>query len=260
MGQENGPASPESRSNPESLAAIALSAAVAVITDSLVETVTDLSLGWRIVVILVLAIAVATGYYLRKHPKQIFLSRLAVNVMTALFAVTIILILLAAVILGLSLGTVAFLVGWLVCMMLLFRIARTLPPAHALPKFLLTIVGAASLGAGLSIGGGPVIGFTAQRSVQLSIDNRCNTALIYDQLQLNVPAHGVQTIAIPAVAMTVEREGGQVVVRGAYDREFRLANPQNATLTFDGKAIGPAMSQTFNLWEQQQHQLIVACP
>ncbi len=181
------------------------------IIDLIVDMFTGLSDSAKMMVIVGLGVVYSGAELAGKRPKRFRISNRAKNLMTVAFLIAVLLILIAAVILGLSLLTTAFLVGWTILMAFTLRFAQGIPEGNVVPKVALTRIAAFTLGAALSIGGAPVVDQLMEGPAHLTIENNCDQHLGYDPLDISISPGGSQTLEVPGVTLTVEHRGDRIL-------------------------------------------------
>lgn len=228
------------------------------VADIVVKTITGLPMPWRALVIVILGIFYGAFELARRRPGQIAISRRTANLMTIALVVAIILIGAGALILALGLVAVIFLIGWLILMIIFIRVARSLPVTSVVPKSILMGVAMVSLGAALSMGGGPVVEFVTGGPVRrLVIHNNCSIPFAVPALNIDVPANGSQTMPVPAVSVTIRREQEKICV-GTTLEEYCFYS-YDADITLNGQPIRSGDSLSINLQEQEEHSLVITC-
>jgi hypothetical protein len=228
------------------------------IVDIIVRIISDLPPAWRVLIVVTLGVIYLVFDLARRRPKQVTVSRRAANLMTIALVVAIILVGAASLILGLTVASIVFLIGWLILMIVFIRFAQSLPAISVVPQSVLRGVAAVSLGAALSIGGGTVADLAIRGPVQLTIHNYCPTPLVYEPLGIEVAAYGSQTIEVLPVTVIVRREESRIFVR-AFGLELPFVLPENVDVSFDGRLIEPRAPLRVNLREREAHELIITC-
>lgn len=163
----------------------------------------------------------------------------------------------AAFILGLSMTVVAFLIGWLILMIIVTRIAKALPATSVGIKTVLMGVVAVSLGAAFAMGGGPIVEFVTGGPAQLTVHNNCPDPLLV--IGDEVPANDSRTLSVPAVNFTVEQLDGEICVRSGFGLKSCFNVRENTEIIFDGQKISSGESTSINLGAQGEHELIITC-
>jgi len=228
------------------------------IVDIIVGAISDLPPVWRVVIIIILGIIYSLLDLTRRRPEQIPISRRAASLMTIALIVAIILVGVAALILGLTVSSIVFLIGWLILMIIFIRIARALPLTRLALRSILGGIAAVSLGAALSMGGGTVLGFVTQGPVQLTIHNDCPTPMLYEPLGIDIPPHRSQTIEVPPMIVTVGQEDDQVFLR-LFGLQLPFDLPENVEVIFDGQLIEPGIPLRADLRKRERHELLIIC-
>lgn len=250
------------------------------ITDSILDSITELGLTQRAMIISGIAITYAVFYITRKRskykqeklkiekskgPKELkeaeegalrgTLSRRVTVLLLVGFIAAIVLVCAASLILGFTLERIFLLVGWLF-LLILFVLSGTFFSVDV--ALLLRGIAAVSLGGALSIGGVPTYGFLTAEPVDLTIQNNCSEPVIYELLDINVPAFTTQTVELKPLTVTFTREGDFVYVY-ALCQTVPYHVPEDAFVSFDGQVIRPGEPLTVDLGKQKVHEFFIQC-
>ena len=234
---------------------------ISAVLEVLLSSIKSLPPEQRMLIIVVLGF-MYTLMTRRSGQRGLTVSRRATIVLTVLFILAIILISLAYLILNLDPVQTLVLVVWLVLMMAVLFISRTLPDSQVFLKSLLANLAAFSLGAGLAIGGAPVIKLVLSVAglapTFLIIQNNCSDPLTDESWGLNVQAYGSQAVPVPAISFTLEREKGVLVAR-AVQRKASIPLGDCVDLRIDGKTLEPGNPITLDFQDGMNHTIIKDC-
>jgi hypothetical protein len=171
-------------------------------------------------------------------------------------------VLLAYLILNLDPVQALKLVVWLILMVAVLYVSRMLPDSQVFLKSLLANLAAFSLGAGIAIGGAPVIKLVISLAglapTFLIIQNNCSDAITDESWGLNVQAFGSKAVPVPAISFTLEREKG-VLVAKALQREANIPLSDCVDLSIDGKTLQPGNSVSLDFQDERNHTVIKEC-
>lgn len=247
------------------------------ITDSILDSISDLGLMQRVLTITGIGIIYGLLYVKRKRSKKNkyeqkklevpanpgnptnpkdTVSRRVTAALIVGFLIAIILVGAASLILGLPHGMIIQLMGWLL-LMVIFVLSGNFLPSRKMALFLRAIA-AVSLGGALSIGGVPTYEFVTAEPVELTIQNYCSDTIVYDLLDIEVLGNTVETVKLKPVTVTFTRDENFVYVY-AFCRKVPYSVPEDALVSFNGQEIGVGDSLTIDLSEQEQHTLIIQC-
>ncbi|KYK34974.1 MAG: hypothetical protein HXS46_01810 [Theionarchaea archaeon] len=248
------------------------------ITDSILDSIGDLELNERVLIIIGMGIIYGLLYTKRKSSKKSkyeqkklevpanpgklekdTTSRRVTVVLLIGFIIAIVLVGAASLILGLTRRMILQLMGWLVLMIVFVLSGNFLSSARM--AFYLRAVAAVSLGGALSIGGVPTYEFITAGPVELTIENYCSDPIVYDVYGLahiEVPGNAVRTVELKPVTVTFTRDENFVFVY-AFCRTVPYAVPEDALVSFDGQEIKPGESLTVHLSGPEPHKLVVEC-
>ncbi len=250
------------------------------ITDSILDSITELDLTQRVIIISSIAIIYAVFYMTwkrskykqvklkieeSKKPKELkesekgflkgILSRRVTVLLLVGFIVAIVLVCAASIVLGFTVERIFLLVGWLLLMIIFVLSGAFFSVDVAL---LLRGIAAVSLGGALSIGSVPTYGFLTAEPVELTIQNGCSTPLVYELLNINVSGFTTQTVELKPLTVTFTREGDFVFVY-ALCQTVPYYVPKDAFVSFDGQVIKPGESLTVDLGKQKVHEFFIKC-
>lgn len=247
------------------------------ITDSILDSVTELGMSERILVVTGMGVLYAVLYVSRKKSKKpkykqeklkvpeagkkesepkSYISRKVTRVLILGLVIAIVLVGFASAVLGVAVRVIIQLVGWLVLMMLFIFSGNF--AANVNTALFLRGIAAVSLGGALSIGGVPTYEFFTAEPVELTIQNYCSTPIVYDLLNIEVPGNTVQTVMLKPLVVTFTREGNHVYVY-ALCHTVMYSVPEDAFVSFNGQVIRPGDSLTVDLSEQKQHEFFIKC-
>ena len=235
---------------------------ISTIADVLVSSVKSLPPDQRMLLIVILGFMYTLITSRSEGQRGLTVSRRAMLVLTVLFILAIILVLLAYLILNLDPMQALKLVVWLILMMAVLYISRTLPDSQVFLKSLLANLAAFSLGAGIAIGGMPVIklvlSLAGAAPTFLIIQNNCSDPIINESWGLDVQAFGSEAVPVPAVSFTLERGEG-VLVAKALQRQADIPLGDCIDLRIDGKALQPGGSVGLDFQDGRNHTIIKDC-
>ena len=235
---------------------------ISAIAEVLVSSIKSLPLDQRMLIIVVLGFLYTIITSRREGQRGLTVSRRATIVLTILFILAIILILLAYLILNLDPVQALKLVVWLILMMAVLFISRMLPNSQVFLKSLLANIAAFSLGAGIAIGGLPVIKLVLSLAglapTFLIIQNNCTDPIINDSWGLDVQAFGTEAVPVPALSFTLERETGALMAK-ALQRQANIPLSDCVDLRIDGQALKPGNSVSLDFQDGRNHTVIKDC-
>lgn len=235
---------------------------ISAVLEVLLSSIKSLPPEQRMLIIVVLGFMYTLMTRRSVSSRGLTVSRRATIVLTVLFILALILISLAYLILNLDPVQTLVLVVWLVLMMAVLFISRTLPDSQVFLKSLLANLAAFSLGAGLAIGGAPVIKLVLSVAglapAFLIIQNNCSDPLTDESWGLNVQAYGSQAVPVPAISFTLEREKGVLVAR-AVQRKASIPLGDCVDLRIDGKTLEPGNQITMDFQDGMNHTIIKDC-
>lgn len=243
----------------ESVKSTLLPVILGLIINLIVDIFSTLSDSYKMAVIVGLGIVYSGTEIASKRPKRFGISPRAKTLMTLAFIIAVLLILVAAAILGLSLAATAFLVGWTVLMAFALRFAQSIPEGSVVPKLALTRIAAFTLGAALSIGGAPVVDQILEGPAHLTIENNCNQYLEYDLMGVSISPGGSQTLEIPGIAVTVENKEDSISVSGPYGQKVDFPTREGVDIIIDGQTLRPGDSRRIDLGDGKDHRLTIKC-
>lgn len=215
----------------------------------------------------VLLIGVAYGGLTNSFSlKSLPISRGKALLLTVLFALAGILILLASILLNLDFSETAMLLGWMAAMLLSLWMARLLPQSLSLARSVLMGAATVSLGAGLALGGAPVVELVATGGTNdIIIQNNCDTPIGYMNFQ--VPANGIKPLKLPA-SFELERSGDELRVRSQALPALESLGweiPLNASLNrcqrviVDGKPLNSGDKIAIDGQSGRAHNITIDC-
>ena len=259
----------------ESMSIQVMPVLLGLITDSVLDSITELGLSERAVIITAMGIIYAGFYVYRKAKKRSnyeqkklkvskdtstakgVISRRVTTVLIVGLVIAIVLVGFGSAILGLTIGEIVRLMAWLVVMGVFVLSGNFLSGANMI--FLLRGIAAVGLGGALSMGGVPTVEFFAAEPVELTIQNYCSDPIEYDLLGIEVPGNTTKTIReLEPLTVTFTRDGNYVYVY-ALCRTRGYHVPEDAFVSFNGQVIKPGESLTVDLREQEQHELFIQC-
>ncbi len=257
----------------ESLSAQLMPVLLGLIADSILDSIAELGLNGRILVITGIGVIYAV-LYVRKSKKSSkyeqkklkveksnpgpsgVISRRVTRVLVSGFVIAAFLVVAASLIMGLTYGAIARLVVWLV-VMILFILSGNFFSSSNWALFLRGIA-AVSLGGALSIGGVPTYEYITAEPVELTIQNYCSEPIVYDLLDINVSGNTTDTVELRPLTVTFTREKNYVYVY-AFGRTVSYDVPEDAFVSFNGQVIDPGDSLTVDLSEQEKHEFSIQC-
>lgn len=256
----------------ESLSAQLMPLLLGLITDSILDSLTELGLPARALVITGIGVIYAV-LYVRKskksskyeqkklkvkksNPGPAVISRKVTKVLVSGCVIATILIVVASLILGLTYEGIARLVVWLV-VMIFFILSGNFIPSVNWTLFLRGIA-AVSLGGALSMGSVPTYEFFTAEDVELTIQNYCSEPIVYNMLGINVSGNTKDTVELKPLTVTFTRTKNSVYVY-AFGRTVPYNVPEDAYVSFNGQVINPGDSLTIDLSEQNQHEFFIEC-
>jgi hypothetical protein len=235
---------------------------ISAVVEVLVSSIKSLPPDQRMLIIVVLGFMYTLITSRSKGRGGLTVSRRATIVLTVLFIMAIILVLLAYLILNLDPVQALTLIVWLVLMMAILFISRTLPDSQVFLKSLLANVAAFSLGGGLAIGGAPVIKLVLSLAglapTFLIIQNNCSDPMVNQSWGLDVQAFGSKAVPVPAISFTLEREKG-VLLAKAVQRQASIPLSDCIDLRIDGKTLLPGNSVNLDFQDERNHTVIKDC-
>ena len=235
---------------------------ISAVVEVLVSSIKSLPPDQRMLIIVVLGFMYTLMTRRSGSSQGLTVSRRATLVLTVLFILAIILVLLAYLILNLDPVQALVLVVWLVLMMAVLFISRMLPDSQVFLKSLLANLAAFSLGAGIAIGGAPVIKLVLSLAglapTFLIIQNNCSDPITNESWGLDVQAFGSQAVPVPAISFTLEREKGVLVAR-AVQREASIPLSDCVDLRIDGKTLQPGNPIILDFQDGMNHTIIKDC-
>lgn len=248
------------------------------ITDSILDSIGDVELTERVLIIIGMGIIYGLLYTKRKSSKKSkykqkklevpanpgklekeTTSRRVTVVLLIGFIIAIVLVGAASLILGLTHGMILQLMGWLVLMIVFVLSGNFLSSVRI--AFFLRAVAAVCLGGALSIGGVPTYEFVTAESFELTIENYCPDPIVYDVyglVHIEVPGNAVRTVELKPVTVIFTRDENFVFVY-AFCRTVPYAVPEDALVRFDGQEIKPGESLTVHISGPEPHKLVVEC-
>lgn len=256
----------------ESLSIQLMPILLGLITDSILDSITELGLTERVLVITGIGVIYAV-LYVRKSKKSskyeqkklkvkesdrptTVISRRVTRVLVRGFLIAAVLIVTASLILGLTYEVIARLLAWLLVMIFFILSGNFISGVHW--AFFLRGIAAVSLGGALSIGGVPTYEYITAEPVELTIQNYCSEPIVYDLLDINVPGNDEDTIELRPLTFTFSRKGNSVYLY-ALGRTVQYYVPENAFVSFDGQVIESGDSLTVDLSEPKQHEFFIQC-
>jgi|GEM_PF-1977365 len=190
------------------------------------------------------------------------LSRRVMRILAWGLIFVIVLIILGGFILGINPLELVFVIGWMILMILAVRISYTGLASGSVVQTLLLHAAAISLGAGLVIGGAPVVEVIGGGPFELTVVNNypdelaCDISLIHSRI--TIPPGESRVLVLPAVACTVQHGGDVVLVRSAYGIEHSFPVKPDIIIVFDGDRIDPGDSFVLSPSGRRDHTLIIA--
>jgi hypothetical protein len=181
-------------------------------------------------------------------------------------AVVNVLIFLAALIAGFTLATTIFLILWMLLMLILTLVTGQRHDLFGVPGSLIAAVAAASLGAGLSIGGGPVIEAARVGSVALTVEARgCDSAFVIDESAFvrsgaTIAGDGTpQEIELLPLAIFVEPEENRIRISSEFGiaQSFPLDGVESVNI--DGILIDLDTEQKIQLKDHDGARIVITC-
>lgn len=245
------------------------------ITDSALNSITELGLSERAVIITAMGIIYAGFYVYRKSKKRSkheqkklkvskdsestakgVISRRVTTVLIVGLVIGTVLVGFGSAVLGLTIGEIVRLIAWLVVMGVFVLSGNFLSGANMV--FLLRGIATVGLGGALSMGGIPTVEFVAAEPVELTIQNYCETPIEYGLLGIEVPGNTTKTVELKPLTVTFTREGDHVYVY-ALCQTVPYHVPEDAFVSFNGQVIKPGESLTVDLGEEEQHEFFIQC-
>ena|GEM_PF-5683676 len=151
---------------------------------------------------------------------------------------------------------------WLILMVAVLYVSRMLPDSQVFLKSLLANLAAFSLGAGIAIGGMPVIklvlSVAGAAPTFLIIQNNCSDPIINESWGLDVQAFGSEAVPVPAISFSLEREEG-VLVAKVLQREANIPLGDCVDLRIDGTALQPGNPMNLDFQDRMNHTIIKDC-
>lgn len=190
------------------------------------------------------------------------LSQRVMRVLSWGLIIVVVLIILAGFVLGINPLELLFVIGWMILMIFAVRFSYAGSASNSLVQILLPQAAAISLGAGLVIGGAPLVESIEGGPFELTIINNqpeefaCTVPLINSEIV--IPPGEERTLLLPAVTCTVRHDGSTIVITGAYGMEHALTVQSDTILFFDGEPFEPGDSVTLTSSGQKDHTLIIA--
>ena len=261
----------------ETLAGQLMPILLGLITDSILDSIGNLGLFERVLIITGMGIIYGLLYMRRKSPKKSkyeqkkldvpadseksagTISRRVTAVLIIGFIIAILVVGAASLILGLARNVILQLMVWLFLMVVFVLSGSFLSNVRMV--FFLRALAAVSLGGALSIGSVPVYEFVIADTVELTVQNGCSDPIVYDVPlgdDIIVAGNGKEIVHLKPVTVTFSRTENFVFVY-AFCRTVPYAVPEDAFVSFDGHQINVGDSRTFDLSEDEQHEFIITC-
>ncbi|MBU7046228.1 MAG: hypothetical protein HXS54_07285 [Theionarchaea archaeon] len=242
------------------------------ITDSILDSIMEMDLVKRPLIITVMGAIYAVLYVKRKKSKGKYeqkklgvsvkekpeskgISRNVTAVMIIGFIIAIILVFIASAIRGLTIVSIALMMVWLI-VMVIFVLSGNFTSVNT--AYFLRSIAAVGLGGALSIGSVPTYEFFAADPVELTIQNHCPDSIVYEMLGIEVPGNTVKTVELEPLTVIFRRDENYVYVY-AFCQTVPYKVPEDAFVSFNEVEIKPGDSLKVDLSEQEEHELFIQC-
>ncbi|HNX39375.1 MAG TPA: hypothetical protein PKK11_02240 [Methanothrix sp.] len=239
---------------------------IGVVAEVFVSELKVMSPTMRLLSVLVLGVAYG-GLTNSLGPKSLPISRRMALLLSFLFVLAGILILLASFLLNLDFSQTAMLLGWMAAMLLSLWMARLLPQSLSLARSVLMGAATVSLGAGLALGGAPVVEYVATGGTNdIIIQNNCDTPIGYMNFQ--VPAGSKISLPLPAVSFDMGRRGNELSVKSQALPALEALGwkiPLNTSLNhcqrilIDGQPLNSGDSVSIDALSGRNHNITIDC-